>query len=76
MEHVGPEHDWNLGYRSKDEIEFWKNNDPVECLGNMLPERERTYIEETVNQEVAIAMDFASQSPFPDAGELYKDVYD
>ena len=76
MEHVGPDYDWSLGYRLKHDMDSWKNDDPVEILGGILPKEERLRIEQMVNREVYEAMSFADKSPFPNSDELYKDVYE
>ena len=40
-----------------------------------MSEKELLALEEEVEKEVADSVEFADNSPFPDAEELYKDVY-
>ena len=75
MEHVGPGNDWSLGYRSEEEIQQWEKDDQVKILGKMLPRDDRLRIEKEINNEVASAMKFAENSPFPGKEELKKHVY-
>ncbi len=75
LEHVGPGNDWNLGYRSQEEIRKWEKDDQVEHLGELLPIDLRIRLEKEINNEVAESMIFAEKSPFPLRDELNKDVY-
>jgi TPP-dependent pyruvate/acetoin dehydrogenase alpha subunit len=75
LEHVGPEDDWNLGYRSEQEIIKWEKDDQVEVLGSLLSKKLRLQIEKEINNEVKKSMIFAHQSPFPSKEELSKHVY-
>jgi TPP-dependent pyruvate/acetoin dehydrogenase alpha subunit len=74
-EHVGPGEDYALGYRDRSEAEPWVRNDQVAKLAAELDPVERKRIEDAVESEIADAFRFAEQSPFPDAAELYTDVY-
>lgn len=68
-------------YRSKDEMDEFKSLDPIERLRTYLVENgiaensTLENIEEEINAEVMDAIDFAENSPFPDADDLYRDVY-
>jgi len=75
IEHVGPDEDWHLKYRSKEEAKQWKQDDQVVRLANLLPTKIRQKIEKEVGEETAKAIEFAIRSPFPDDKELYKHVY-
>lgn len=75
-EHVGPNEDFHLGYRSREEAEPWIEADPVKRLGESLDARQRRQIELEVDAEVRDSFAFAEASPFPDAGELYTDVFE
>ena len=75
-EHVGPNDDFQLGYRTREEAEPWLKNDPIERLGAQLDPAERRRIEGGVEAEIKDAFAFAEQSPWPEASELYTDVYD
>jgi len=74
-EHVGPGMDWNLGYRGKEELKFWRKHDAVSVLSAMLAEKMRIHIEQEVNREINEAFKFAEDSPFPDEKELLTDVF-
>jgi TPP-dependent pyruvate/acetoin dehydrogenase alpha subunit len=74
-EHVGPNEDYHLGYRSKDEAEPWIKNDQVGKIGALVPPARRKEIEDGVEAEVREAFAFAEQSPFPEYPELYTDVF-
>jgi TPP-dependent pyruvate/acetoin dehydrogenase alpha subunit len=74
-EHVGPGHDYHLGYRTEAEAEPWLAADPISRLGEQLPCAQRYQIEDDVRQEVAAAFAFAEASPFPEAEELLRDIF-
>jgi 2-oxoisovalerate dehydrogenase E1 component len=65
-------------YRSSEEIERWKQRDPIRIHRELLladgvaDEKELARIEEEVVREVADAVDFARQSPFPEAAEAFE----
>jgi pyruvate dehydrogenase E1 component alpha subunit len=68
-------------YRSKEEMEEYKLKDPIETTKIKLQENfgvtdeEIDQISERVKNEVAEAVHFADESPYPDDDEIYKDVY-
>lgn len=68
-------------YRTKEEVEEYKERDPIEYSKNILiktfkvTEEEIEAINERVSKEVAEAVKFAEESPWPDDNELLKDVY-
>lgn len=68
-------------YRTKEELESYKAKDPVELAREtILKEKyaDEAWIEEIeakVKGIVDQAVKFAEESPWPDASELYKDVY-
>lgn len=74
-EHVGPNSDYQLGYRSETDCEPWIANDPMMKLAAELPVRVQARIRKEVEAEVAEAFAFAEASPFPDAAELMTDIY-
>lgn len=74
-EHVGPNEDYDAGYRSRAELEPWQQNDPVERLGRTIGAEERRKIDAAIEREIADAVAFAEASPFPGAGELKTDVF-
>lgn len=74
-EHVGPGEDYDSGYRLKSEAEPWIKGDAVKRLGSLLEPEKRRQIEEEVEQEIAEAVQFAEQSPFPLDKELYTELF-
>lgn len=74
-EHVGPNEDYQMGYRSKTEAEPWMAQDQVKRIGELLTPEHRQEIEQEVEAEIKDAFDFAETSPFPPDSELYTDLY-
>ncbi len=74
-EHVGPNEDYQLGYRSREEAEPWMQNDQVGVIGALVEESARKSIEQAVDAEIAEAFALAESDPFPAASELMADVY-
>jgi TPP-dependent pyruvate/acetoin dehydrogenase alpha subunit len=74
-EHVGPNEDWQLGYRSYEEVKSWMDRDELKRIGGMLSPARRASIEAEVQKEVDAAFDFAERSPFPSPDELHNDVF-
>jgi len=68
-------------YRSKEEMEEYKLQDPVETTLKKLKDNfgisdeEIEKISDRVKNEVAEAVKFAEESPYPDDDEVLKDVY-
>jgi TPP-dependent pyruvate/acetoin dehydrogenase alpha subunit len=74
-EHVGPNADYHLGYRTEEEAVPWVVGDPVQRLGTALEPAVRARIEGEVEAEIAEAFAFAEASPFPEPEELFQDVF-
>ena len=74
-EHVGPGEDYDAGYRTRDELRPWVECDQVGLIGAKLDPAVRMAVEAEVEREIAAAIDFAENSPFPEAKELFTDVY-
>ncbi|MFN8309096.1 MAG: pyruvate dehydrogenase (acetyl-transferring) E1 component subunit alpha [Chitinophagales bacterium] len=68
-------------YRTKEEVESYKKQDPIETtLDTILKkkyasEKEVQAITERVEQEIEACVKFAEESPFPADSELLKDIY-
>jgi pyruvate dehydrogenase E1 component alpha subunit len=68
-------------YRTKEEVEAYKAQDPIENVLNTIKEnkfatdKELELIGKKVKEMVDESVKFAEDSPLPDAAELYKDVY-
>lgn len=74
-EHVGPNEDFDAGYRSQSEAHPWFEKDPLKILGASLEPARRGQIEVDVEAEIYEAFTFAEESPFPNDGDLYSDVF-
>jgi pyruvate dehydrogenase E1 component alpha subunit len=68
-------------YRTKDELNEFKSQDPIKNVLNTITkkkyatEQELKAIQDKVKTQVEESVKFAEESPLPDASELYKDVY-
>jgi TPP-dependent pyruvate/acetoin dehydrogenase alpha subunit len=74
-EHVGPNEDYDAGYRERADLEPWVESDQVKRIGGMLPSARRAAIDEAVETEIADAVAFAEASPVPDTEALYNHVF-
>jgi len=74
-EHVGPGEDYDAGFRSKADLAKWQKKDPVVVLGKKLDKKTKAAIDAEVEAELAASVNFAETSPWPDAKELYSDVF-
>jgi TPP-dependent pyruvate/acetoin dehydrogenase alpha subunit len=73
-EHVGPAEDFHLGYRTRDEARRWFDHDACARLAARLSPATCSEIEARVDGEVADAIRFADESPFPAPEALYDDL--
>lgn len=68
-------------YRSKEEVEEYKDKDPINQVLKVITDNgyataeQIEQINEKVKMEVDEAVQFAEESPWPDDSELYKDIY-
>ena len=68
-------------YRSKEEVEEYKKIDPIETTrATIIKKKYATAkalekIDMAVKEEIDACVQFAEESPFPDASELYADIY-
>jgi pyruvate dehydrogenase E1 component alpha subunit len=68
-------------YRSKEEVEEYKERDPIDHVLKVLtddykvPETDIEAINDRVKNEIEECVKFAEESPWPDDDELLKDVY-
>ena len=68
-------------YRTKEEMEEYKEKDPIEAAMHMLmnefkvTEQDINVINDRVKEQVEESVKFAEESPWPDDDEVYKDVY-
>lgn len=79
-EHVGPNYDTDLGYRTQAELDHWMAREPVGTLARrleragVLPAARRAALDARVEADIADAVAFAKSSPFPEPAALYADV--
>lgn len=68
-------------YRTKEELEEYKEKDPIEYVLRVIKENGYASDEEieTINDRVKSivedSVEFAENSPWPDVSEVYKDIY-
>ena len=68
-------------YRTKEELEYYKGLDPINTIEDKIvkdkigTQKEVDAIKAKINEEVADAVQFAEDSEFPPASELYTDNY-
>ncbi len=68
-------------YRTKDEVEDYKNQDPITKVHSTILENKFATVEElkAIDDKIAVIVEasvkFAEESPWPDDSELLKDVY-
>lgn len=68
-------------YRSKEELEDYKEQDPIEYVKRVILEKnyateaELEATDQKIKAIVEDAVKFAEESPYPDESEVYKDIY-
>lgn len=75
LEHVGPEEDFDMGYRARTEAEPWYRSDAVRSLARRITPQQRELIEQEIDTQITEAFEYAEQSPFPSTDELTTHVY-
>jgi TPP-dependent pyruvate/acetoin dehydrogenase alpha subunit len=75
-EHVGPNDDFDKGYRSISEAQPWFANDQLKRIESLIEPHLRERITAEVEAEIEQAFEFAERSPFPAEEELYTDMYE
>ena len=58
-EHVGPNEDFDVGYRKVPPAEVWPAQDPVVMLSAQVPASERQRMEDDISAEIRAAIDYA-----------------
>lgn len=80
-EHVGPNYDWDMGYRTKEEVEAWMEKCPIKsfkaCLLNsgLITDDELQAVAAKIELEIDDALAKSKADPYPEANELFTDVY-
>ena len=68
-------------YRTKEEVEEYKKRDPIEMVKSTIltngiaTEEDLAAIDAKIKQRVDEAVKFSDESPWPDASEIFKDIY-
>jgi pyruvate dehydrogenase E1 component alpha subunit len=74
-EHVGPNEDYDQGYRAREDLNRWLKDDQVERVARMIADERRTQIDAEIEIDIADAVEFAETSPFPEIDKLYTNVF-
>lgn len=79
--HVGPNWDYDVGLRTKEQVEAWKQDDPIKKFGeylienNLAKQEDLDEIKKDVEKEIEAAREFAEASPKPPTEEVDKYVF-
>ena len=73
--HVGPEEDREWNYRPDSELNAWIAKDEIKRLASKVDADAREAIETEVDAEIAAAIQFAENSPFPGDDEVFDHVF-
>lgn len=80
-DHVGPNYDIQIGYRTQEELDEWVSKCPILRLrtqlreARLLSENEDQTLHAQLKEEVEEAFSFALKSPLPAKDEVFTDVY-
>lgn len=80
-EHCGPNFDNNIGYRTEEEYLVWRKRCPIDSFelklknDGILTEPLIDQIKTEIGFEIEEAFAYAKTSPFPEAFDLYSDLY-
>jgi pyruvate dehydrogenase E1 component alpha subunit len=79
--HVGPDYDFELGFRPKEELDEWLEKCPIKRYEkfllnqNIMSESGMAQIARQLDKEIEEAVIFGQRSPFPDEDELFNNLY-
>jgi pyruvate dehydrogenase E1 component alpha subunit len=68
-------------YRSKKELENYKQKDPIEQVKNLLLSKnilsinEIELVDKNIKEQIKKSVDFAEKSPYPNKEEVFSDIY-
>lgn len=80
-EHCGPNYDNDIGYRTEEEFQEWKKQDPIVRLekhfleNSIMAQSDLDEIHNSVDKEVQDAFTFALESKFPTQESAFKYLY-
>ncbi|WP_117209509.1 thiamine pyrophosphate-dependent dehydrogenase E1 component subunit alpha [Allorhizocola rhizosphaerae] len=64
-----------LRYRTQEEIDHWRERDPVVVQGSRIPDEAREHIDQEIEDVLADAVQFAQDSPKPDPADALEYLY-
>lgn len=73
--HVGPDTDWDLGYRNFNHEKKNINKDPINLIKKTLSKNQINKIQSHVNLTLKKAFEFAEKSKFPNKNEIKKNIF-
>ena len=74
-EHVGPNFDNHLNYRSKKYLNYWKSKDHLDFFKNKIGHIEFKNKQKLIEKEINAAFNFALKSDFPKKKDLSKHLF-
>jgi len=80
-EHVGPNYDYDLGYRTREEVEQWMGKCPVDgwrkrlLTARIATDVELESISSVIDKEVETMFNRAKADPMPCNVDLFENVY-
>jgi pyruvate dehydrogenase E1 component alpha subunit len=80
-EHVGPSYDYDMGYRTKEEVEQWMARCPLESWkeqllqANVVTEADLQLVSSKIAKEIESAFTLVKADPVPEDTELLENVY-
>lgn len=74
-EHVGPNYDWDLGYRTREEVEEEMARDQLITVRARISDTIATEIESAATKQVMAAFDAAENAPWPDISQLEERIW-
>jgi TPP-dependent pyruvate/acetoin dehydrogenase alpha subunit len=81
LEHCGPNYDNDLGYRSNEEFELWRDKEPISAFldyaieKNLINESQVLDVDKKIKLEVDEAFNYAEISKFPPQEQAFSDLY-
>lgn len=80
-DHVGPSYDYNVGYRTKEEVDEWMTKCPITKLekqmkdAKVVTQADLDNMEQDLKAEIVEAFNLAKAAPFPETSEIFTDIY-
>lgn len=80
-DHVGPNYDVEIGYRTQSEVDRWMKQCPIDRLETQMRKKHRfsdedkARIESEIKQEIDHAFALARKAPYPELKEIFTDIY-